>query len=111
MTAVTKALMSATTHEWINRLAPLGIPVAEVRELPDVIADPQFEGRNAFVTLPSPVESGGTITVAKAGYVTDADGPSVRYGPPKIGEHSEEILSTAGYSQEDIATFRADGVI
>ena len=111
VTAVTKALMSATTHEWINRLAPLGIPVAEVRELPDVIADPQFEGRNAFVTLPSPVESGGTITVAKAGYVTDADGPSVRYGPPKIGEHSEEILSTAGYSQEDIAKFRADGVI
>ncbi len=40
--AVTAAMQKATTNEWMRRLAPLGIPVAQVRELPEVVKDPQF---------------------------------------------------------------------
>ncbi len=109
--AVSNALQQATTREWMQRLAPLGIPVAEVRELPEVVKDSQFEGRNAFVTMPSPIEAGSTITVAKAGYMTNEDGPEVTRGPPKIGEHTEQILSDAGYTHDEISRFREEGVI
>ena len=71
----------------------------------------QVEGRNAFVTMPSPIEAGSTITVAKAGYMTNEDGPEVTRGPPKIGEHTEQILSDAGYAHDEISRFREEGII
>jgi len=52
-----------------------------------------------------------TITLVKAGYINDADGPEVRNGPPKLGEHTTEILESLDYSAEAIATLRANGVI
>ena len=109
--AIKSAMKKATTEEWMSRLAPLGIPVAEVRELPEVAQDPQFKGRNAFVTLPSPTQSGEQITVAKAGYLTNEDGPEVVSGPPKIGQHTDEILYSIGYTNDEITKLRSNGVI
>ncbi len=109
--AIKSAMKKATTEEWMSRLAPLGIPVAEVRELPEVAQDPQFKGRNAFVTLPSPTQSGEQITVAKAGYLTNEDGPEVVSGPPKIGQHTDEILYSIGYTHDEITKLRSNGVI
>ncbi|MCS5575211.1 MAG: hypothetical protein NZ789_19985, partial [Pseudomonadales bacterium] len=71
----------------------------------------QFEGRNAFVTLPSPIKAGASITVAKAGYVTNEDGPEVVSGPPRIGEHTDKILRSIGYANAEIAKLREAGVI
>lgn len=108
---VTDALKTATTEEWMKRLAVRGIPVAEVRGVPDVVDDPQFEGRNAFVTLPSPISESETITVAQAGYVTSEDGPMAVSGPPRLGEHTAGILESAGYSAEDIDALKNEGAI
>ena len=108
---ITAALQTATTSEWMHRLAPMGIPVAEVRGLPEVAKDPQFAGRNAFVTLPSPIKPGTNNTVAKAGYVTNEDGPKVISGPPKIGEHTEEILRSIHYAPDEIRELREAGII
>ena len=109
--AMSKALMKKTTTEWMKRLAPTGIPVAEVREIPEVVKDPQFEGRNAFETLASPVHPGQTITLAKAGYTANEDGPEVTSGPPLLGAHTNEILASLGYNESDIARLRREGAI
>lgn len=105
------ALSARTTSEWMQILAREGIPVAEVRELPEVVKDPQFEHRDAFVTLPSPLAPDKTITVAKAGYMTDADGPAVRSGPPLLGQDTDAVLGELGYTDADITQFRDKGVI
>jgi crotonobetainyl-CoA:carnitine CoA-transferase CaiB-like acyl-CoA transferase len=34
-----------------------------------------------------------------------------RFPPPLVGEHTGEILREAGYSDEDIAAFAAEGVV
>jgi CoA:oxalate CoA-transferase len=109
--AMCAALTLKTTAEWMAQLAPTGVPVAEVRELPEVARDPQFQGRNAFVTLPSPLVETETITVAKAGYVTSDDGPEVTSGPPLLGEHTEEVLLGIGYSTQEIAQFKIAGTV
>ena len=93
------------------QLAPLGVPVSDIRELPDVVEDPQLESRNTFVTLPSPLNPKESITVVKAGYVTDTDGPEVRSGPPTLGFHTDEILSSIGYDNAMIAALREKGAI
>ena len=105
------ALEKNTTAHWMQRLAAAGIPVAEIRELPEVVRDPQFEYRGVFETIPSPMNADETVTLVKAGYITDRDGPEVRNGPPALGEHTREVLASLGYDAATIATFEANGVI
>ena len=106
-----EALIKQTTKFWMKNLASAGIPVAEVRELHEVVRDPQFEHRGVFETLDSPVDPESSITVVKAGYITEEDGPLVRSGPPTLGEHNSEILLSLGYSESDIQNFRENNVI
>ncbi|MCZ6502235.1 MAG: CaiB/BaiF CoA-transferase family protein [Gammaproteobacteria bacterium] len=105
------ALKKNTTSNWMQQLSSAGIPVAEIRELPEVVEDPQFEHRGVFETIPSPLDADKTVTLVKAGYVTNKDGPEVRDGPPTLGEHTNEILESLGYSAEAIEEFKANGVI
>lgn len=85
--------------------------MAEVREVPEVIQDPQFEHRGVFETIDSPVDDGASVTVVKAGYITNEDGPRVHHSPPLLGQHSEDILSELGYSKKEIAEFREVGAV
>jgi len=107
---INEALGTKTTSHWMRHLSAAGIPVAEVRELPEVANDSQFEHRRLFETIPSPLDSSDTVTLVKAGFITDKDGPQVRNRPPLLGEHTIEILKSLSYSAEDIAAFKANGV-
>ena len=40
-----------------------------------------------------------------------ASGPGLERQPPRIGEHTDEILGAAGYSERDIADLRSAGVL
>jgi len=108
---VSDALSKQTTKHWMKKLAKAGIPVAEIRTLPEVVQDPQFDSRGVFETLPSPVDENKTITLVKAGFVTNEDGPTFRHGPPRLGEHTDEILAAIGLSSADIQAYRDKGII
>jgi crotonobetainyl-CoA:carnitine CoA-transferase CaiB-like acyl-CoA transferase len=38
-------------------------------------------------------------------------GPSIETPPPRLGQHTEEVLMSIGYSHAEIAALRADGAI
>ena len=110
-TAMVTALGVKTTAAWMQQLAAVGIPVAEVRELPEVAGDPDLADRGVFVTLPSPLNADEDVTLVTAGYVTDTDGPEVRSAPPLLGAHTREILTELGYEDEHINELGNKGVI
>jgi len=107
---VAAAMKKQTTAHWLTKLAALGIPTAEIRDLPEVMSDPQFEFREVFETLPHPGNKSKTFTVVKAGYVLDADGPAVRNTPPLLGQDTDEVLTSLGFDAEQIASFKQAGV-
>jgi crotonobetainyl-CoA:carnitine CoA-transferase CaiB-like acyl-CoA transferase len=100
-----------STAVWLARLVDAGVPVAEIRDLAAVTADPQFDGRNAFVEFESPMKPGKRIRVVGTGYVASPDGPASRRPPPKLGEHTDAILRELGYSPEQITALRSAAVI
>ncbi len=108
---VREGLAPRTTAEWMMILSKAGIPVAEIRSLPEVMTDPQLDHRGVFVTLPSRINPDEKVQLVKAGYVTDSDGPEVVNGPPLLGEHTDEILRDIGFSSDDILKLRREGVV
>jgi formyl-CoA transferase len=99
------------TQAWLARLIDAGIPVAEIRDFAAVVADPQFEHRNALVEIDLPNKPGRRARVVGSGYVAEPDGPTPDRAPPKLGEHSDAILTELGYSRGDIDALRAAGVV
>ncbi len=108
---LTSRFAGAGTQTWLERLIEAGIPVAEIRDFKAVTADPQFADRNALVEIDSPTKPGRRIRVVGTGYVATPDGPSSQRPPPKLGEHTDEILAELGYSRSDITALRAAAVV
>ena len=97
--------------EIIRRLLDAGIPCAPVREVEEVIADPEVTERGTLVDSTYPTR--GDIKVAgsplKLSAIAREDIPHRR--PPELGEHTEEVLSSIGISLDEIAQLRAEGAI
>jgi formyl-CoA transferase len=49
--------------------------------------------------------------VVAAGHVANTDGPQVQRPPPRLGEHTDEVLHEIGYDDARIAALREGGAI
>jgi crotonobetainyl-CoA:carnitine CoA-transferase CaiB-like acyl-CoA transferase len=60
--------------------------------------------RERGVTLPLHVPTlpgNKDVAIVNAGFLCDIDSPQVQSPPPRHGEHSEEILASLGFSDEE----------
>jgi crotonobetainyl-CoA:carnitine CoA-transferase CaiB-like acyl-CoA transferase len=53
----------------------------------------------------------GPVTVPMAAFKFADGGPSIEAPPPRLGQHTDEVLASLGYSKDDIAKLRAEGAI
>ncbi len=95
----------------IGILIEAGIPCAPVREVEEVIADPEVAERGTLVDSTYPTR--GDVKVVgspvKLFAIAREEIPQVR--PPQLGEHTDEVLTSIGISRERIAQLRAEGAI
>jgi len=108
---VARHLETRTTAHWLETLGGGGVPVAEIRTLPEVMTEPQLQHRGVFESIESPVTPNETVTIVKAGFITNEDGPLLRNPPPRLGEHTNEILEALGYTADKIDAWHAQGII
>ncbi len=108
---IRRAFATRSSAHWIARLAAAKVPAALIRNIDEVAADPQLNFRNILPEMPAPGEPDRTVKLVGAAFVADQDGPAPQGPPPRVGEHSDEILSGLGYSTAEIAEFRDQGVI
>ena len=104
-------LQGKTTATWMTILPQQGIPVAEVKSIPEVLADPQLLEREVIEQITPTEANADAIHIVKAGYSTDEDGPTITRPPPKLGEHTHEILRALDLTSKQIETLRSLGVI
>jgi len=104
-----EVFLGKTLEEWKIHLNEAGLPWAPVQNLPEVTADLQARANDFFVSYDHPTY--GRIEVV-ANPIKLSKAPSTARMPaPELGQHTEEVLLENGYTWEDIARFKEQGVI
>ena len=106
-----QALASRSSAEWEALLGKAGIPAGRVLDVPSALSEPQIRQRRLIRELGRVKGVDRDVSVALAGFkMRDAD-PDVAGAPPTLGEHTEELLGSLGYTRERIAQLKAQRAI
>jgi crotonobetainyl-CoA:carnitine CoA-transferase CaiB-like acyl-CoA transferase len=99
-----------TTEEWLGVLESHSIPCAPVNTLAQAFAEPQLMANGMLQRIQHP-SVGGLIQVA-APYHFDGVNPAIRRPPPRLGEHTPEVLAEElGLDGSEVDRLRALGVV
>jgi CoA:oxalate CoA-transferase len=94
----------------VGLLAPAGVPAAPVNNVAEMVADPQVQAREMFVEVDHPVY--GTLKTTGTPLKLSETPGRVRWLAPRPGEHNDDVFGgLLGYSPDDLARWRAEGVI
>ena len=104
-----EAFQSRTLEDWKQRLSEAGIPYAPQQNLSEVINDPQARANDYFVPFDHPTY--GRIEVMANPVKLSETPASIRMPAPEFSQHTEEVLLELGYTWEDIARFKQQGII
>ena len=98
-----------TAGRLLERLRRAGVPSAPIQTIDQVVADPQTEASGMLTPTPHP-RIPGFRTVALP-IQWDGERPQVRRIPPRLGEHTDEVLTELGYARDEIERLERQKVI
>ena len=101
--------LSQTTEHWLAAFEAAGVPVASIRDYEGVAADPQFAERPVFTE--TDLGDGDMAQVVSAAHTTSVDPPVVQGPAPDLGGDTDAVLTELGFSQKQIADWRAEGAL
>jgi crotonobetainyl-CoA:carnitine CoA-transferase CaiB-like acyl-CoA transferase len=105
------SLKARSATDWDAVLLDTGVPAAPVVSVPEALASEQIEHRGLISEVPLPASRGGTIRVV--GLPTHVDGSPVAASgpPPRLGQHTDEVLAGLGYTAEQIELLHLEGAV
>jgi crotonobetainyl-CoA:carnitine CoA-transferase CaiB-like acyl-CoA transferase len=95
--------------EWLDRLAQHDVPFAPERRLSELDEDPQVRHLDLFYDLPHP--TAGPVRSVHRAIRCDGSREIDFRPPPTLGEHTGEVLSELGLSDEDLRGLTAEGIV
>lgn len=107
--AIEEVLIEQDVDHWVELLNAAGVPCGPVLDVAQVFSDPQVLARQMLVELPHP-EIGTFRTTGLPAKLSRNPG-AIERRPPLHGEHTDEVLSELGVSEEEIEALRQLGVV
>jgi formyl-CoA transferase/CoA:oxalate CoA-transferase len=102
-------MKSRKVAEWIRRLERADVPAGRINSIRDALRLTVLRERKMLSTIPR--AAGGALRMvgspfSAAGWRSGADSP-----PPRLGQHTREILVDLGYTVSQIETFGRKGIV
>ena len=103
--AIDEVMSDATRASWLERFAAAGIPSGPINDYAQVFADPQVAARDMVVEVEHPAL--GRLRGLGSPVKMSATPLDPRRRAPGLGEHTDEVLRTAGIGDEELREMRA----
>ena len=106
---IEERLSQDTTEHWVLRLNEVGVPCGPVNTVAETFSDPQVQ----HLGLASPVShpTAGEIKILRNATNLEGVSNDIRSASPLKGQHSEELLTQFGFSDEEIDSLAHSGVV
>ena len=98
-----------TRQEWFDYLRDKNVPIGKVNTLAEVWEDEHFQQTEAVVSVPGP--DGDRIRQVGVGIKMSRTPGSIRTLGHMLGEDTEEVLRSQGYSQERVEEMKQAGAV
>ena len=98
-----------TVQQWVDLLGAAGVPCGRIRNVAEVCTNPQLTERGKVVDRPHP--TAGIVTMIGLPIELSDTPGRIQTAPPLLGEHTDDVLRDAGYTDDEVHTFREDGAI
>lgn len=97
-----------TVKEWIEIFEEAKIPCGPINKMSDILNDPHMYEREMVVEKDHPTL--GAIKMLGTPVKFSRTPGEIKTVPPQLGEHTTEILSSLGYSEEEIKSLYESNV-
>jgi alpha-methylacyl-CoA racemase len=106
--ALSAIFLTRPAAEWVERLAPAGAAVTIMNHANQLLDDPQVRARGSVVEVAdTPVPASPVRVQAHDGSQTG----TATAAPHTVGQDTDEVLLSAGFSTSEIAAMTANGII
>lgn len=107
--AMAEIALTRTTAEWLALCEELDVPATAFSRLEEVPEHPHLQAVGMFQTMQHPSE--GRIRYARPPTRFAETPASVHRHPPRLGEHTAEILAELGYDAAAVRELAAQGAV
>ena len=103
-------LLQRTKADWLAALEAAKVPCGAINNLAEVFADPQVQARSMITHWSHPLRE--DLPLVSSPIKMSATPVRTDLPPPLLGQHTAQVLTQVlGYSEEQLASLRSQGVI
>jgi len=102
-------LAERPTAEWVDLLNAKDVPSGAILSLEQALAQPQVVHRNVLHDVP--VEGIGVLKLFGLTARFDRTPGHIAAPPPRLSQHTDEVLTSLGVTRDELVALRARGVI
>lgn len=105
---IQEILIDKPRSHWLDLFRGAGIPAGPINSVDQLVADEHFQANGMFYRAPN-----GSTGVPQVGTAMVLDGSSetLRSLPPRLGQHTSEVLQGLGYGQSEIRQLSEAGIV
>lgn len=104
-------LASHCTDYWQKKLNQKGVPAGPVLSVADALNQPQIKNRGMIGEFKDVPGTGRDVKLVRTAIKIDRKPLSVKTPPPRLGEHTQDVLKTLGITDRQIEQYRKQGII